>query len=51
MALSGHCTADQVAEKCGAGSCCGGCRPAIEEIIEQVNPSQQIDLSSFRESA
>lgn len=55
IALSGNCTRERVAEKCGAGTCCGGCVPAIDEIIEEVQPSTQSiefkDSSSFRESA
>lgn len=27
---------DAVVQACGAGSECGGCRPLIEEILEQV---------------
>lgn len=54
IALSGQCTRERVAEKCGAGTCCGGCLPAIDEIIEEVQPSQTISFenaSSLRESA
>jgi bacterioferritin-associated ferredoxin len=25
----------QVAEVCGAGSCCGGCKPTIQELIHE----------------
>jgi bacterioferritin-associated ferredoxin len=28
-------TCEQVAEACGAGACCGGCRPAIDEIVRE----------------
>ena len=31
----GAMTRGSVARACGAGAECGGCRPAIEEIIEQ----------------
>jgi bacterioferritin-associated ferredoxin len=31
---SGACSLRQVARACGAGRSCGGCRPAIHEIIE-----------------
>jgi bacterioferritin-associated ferredoxin len=31
---------EQVAEACGAGACCGGCRPHIEQLVgeEQTRP-------------
>jgi len=29
----GAASCDQVAEACGAGACCGGCRPHIEELV------------------
>lgn len=54
IALSGQCTRERVAEMCGAGTCCGGCQPAIDEIIEQVQPGPTIsfeNVSSLRESA
>ena len=28
-------TADAVADACGAGSRCGGCRPAIDALLDQ----------------
>jgi len=28
-------TCEQVAQACGAGDCCGGCRPAIDEIVRE----------------
>lgn len=30
----GACSAREIAERCGAGSSCGGCTPAVEEILE-----------------
>jgi bacterioferritin-associated ferredoxin len=30
----GACTEERVAEMCGAGTCCGGCVPAVNEIID-----------------
>lgn len=30
---AGAVTASQVAQECGAGACCGGCREAIDEIV------------------
>lgn len=32
---SGACTEEAVGEACGAGSMCGGCVPAVTEIIEE----------------
>ncbi|HET8938427.1 MAG TPA: (2Fe-2S)-binding protein [Polyangiales bacterium] len=32
---SGACTEEAVGEVCGAGSMCGGCVPAVAEIIEE----------------
>lgn len=32
---------DQVAEACGAGSCCGGCRPHIEELVGEERAYQR----------
>jgi bacterioferritin-associated ferredoxin len=31
--LAGAIDADEVAERCGAGSRCGGCLPAIEALV------------------
>ena len=31
----GACSVDQVMECTAAGTCCGGCRPAIAEIVER----------------
>ena len=33
--LSGAVDADTLAERCGAGSRCGGCRPVVEELLAQ----------------
>ncbi len=30
---AGADTVDDVTERCGAGGCCGGCRPAIAEML------------------
>jgi bacterioferritin-associated ferredoxin len=55
IALSGGCTRERVAEMCGAGTCCGGCQPAIDEIIEQEQPGSCIEFqatsSRLQESA
>lgn len=29
----GACSVGEIAEKCGAAACCGGCAPAVEEIL------------------
>ena len=33
--LSGAIDAETLAERCGAGSRCGGCRPVVEELLAQ----------------
>ena len=33
--LSGALDADALAERCGAGSRCGGCRPVVEELLAE----------------
>jgi bacterioferritin-associated ferredoxin len=35
-------TCEQVAEACGAGACCGGCRPAIDEIVREERQAPEI---------
>jgi bacterioferritin-associated ferredoxin len=30
---SGACTMGELARRCGAGSCCGGCRPTIGALL------------------
>jgi bacterioferritin-associated ferredoxin len=30
---SGACTVGELVRRCGAGSCCGGCRPAIGALL------------------
>jgi bacterioferritin-associated ferredoxin len=30
----GACTRESVADACGAGSVCGGCRPVVDALIE-----------------
>lgn len=34
-ALCGAGTVREVVQACGAGGVCGGCRPVIEEILEE----------------
>ena len=31
----GACSVEEVAEACGAGSRCGGCRPAIGALVDE----------------
>ena len=33
--LSGALDADALADRCGAGSRCGGCRPVVEALIAE----------------
>jgi bacterioferritin-associated ferredoxin len=35
-------TTEEVAQACGAGACCGGCRPSIDQIVREERPSQPI---------
>ena len=32
---AGACTVEEVTERCNAASRCGGCRPAIQEILAE----------------
>lgn len=32
---AGACSAEEIAECCGAGANCGGCAPAVEEILHE----------------
>ncbi len=34
----GACTIDEVGMLCGAGTCCYGCHPTIEELIAERAP-------------
>lgn len=31
---AGACTQEEIARRCGAGRQCGGCRPVIDEILD-----------------
>ena len=42
LANQGHASSDDIAEACGAGGCCGGCRPAIDEILREGRPSRDL---------
>lgn len=34
-ARDGARSREDIGERCGAGACCGGCRPAIDEILAE----------------
>jgi bacterioferritin-associated ferredoxin len=39
---SGALDADDVAERCGAGARCGGCREVVEELLHQHAPQETL---------
>ena len=39
--LAGARCTEEVAEMCGAGAQCGGCLPAIEELLEVRGPNRE----------
>lgn len=39
---SGARTIDEVAARCGAGSRCGGCWPALAELLDAHRPTDQV---------
>lgn len=39
--LEGATCADEVAERCGAGARCGGCRPTIEALLASLGMVEQ----------
>ena len=32
----------ELARVCGAGACCGGCRPALDEILSEERPEHSL---------
>ena len=48
----GACTVAEVTRSCGAGGVCGGCRPMIEEIVDEasasLHPLDALELSAAR---
>jgi bacterioferritin-associated ferredoxin len=32
---TGACSREDLARACGAGSCCGGCHPALDELLDE----------------
>jgi bacterioferritin-associated ferredoxin len=43
-ACAGARTPRQVAEACGAGGKCGGCRPVVREILEETHGAPALHL-------
>jgi bacterioferritin-associated ferredoxin len=41
LARAGACTAREVAESCGAGSACGGCRATVVAILDEVEAPRE----------
>lgn len=31
----GACSREELMEETGAGTCCGGCRPALDELLDE----------------
>jgi bacterioferritin-associated ferredoxin len=50
-ACEGARTPRQVAEACGAGSVCGGCRPVVREILEETHSPRALTLVRVEVSA
>ena len=45
LARAGAASPRAVAEACGAGSCCGGCRMTVAAILDEVEATQDRRLS------
>jgi bacterioferritin-associated ferredoxin len=41
-------TTEEVALACGAGACCGGCRPAIDQIVCEEQPAHSAMFVQLR---
>jgi bacterioferritin-associated ferredoxin len=50
LARNGACTAREVAESCGAGSACGGCRASVAAILSEAEPRERRSLVSISAS-
>ena len=48
---SGARTIDQVAERCGAGGRCGGCWPALTELLDDAAAQQDAHRAAGASSA
>ena len=40
---AGAVTVDEIAERCGAGGCCGSCRPTISVLLATMVPADQVE--------
>ena len=47
----GACSTEEVAEACGAGACCGGCRPAVDEIVREERGAPELVFITLRTSS
>jgi len=45
LARAGAASTRAIAEACGAGSCCGGCRMSVAAILDEVDAAQERRLS------
>ena len=45
LARAGAGSPRAIAEACGAGSCCGGCRLTVRAILDEVDDAQERRLS------
>lgn len=45
LARAGVRSARAVAEACGAGSCCGGCRMTVAAILDEVGAAKERHLA------
>jgi bacterioferritin-associated ferredoxin len=45
--LGGATTVDAVADRCGAGTDCGSCRHAIQDLVEEVTGGVPADYSEI----
>ena len=50
-ARTGAGTRTEVSDRCGAAACCGGCAPAVDEILAEENPAARVTLVPLRKSA
>ena len=41
----GACSVQAVADACGAGSCCMGCHPTIDQLLAERTPVRRISFS------
>ncbi len=46
LARAGACSVREVADSCGAGSACGGCRPTVAAILEESEAPRERRLSA-----